>query len=230
MQIDWSTIATSGMPFNQIFARITAIPCAPSMARSGSRCYLAQHAPPLAAQGVFVGASSWKYPGWCGFIYDRDRYEYRGKFAETRFQRDCLREYAEVFKAVCVGAADDTLHTQQHLEATVSQTPDDFRFGLKVTDAITIKKFPQLDRFGGRWSKTQPYVCSGTGHAGSLTELCSFSLRFQQLRHRGLQLLVPPPRHDIRLISHLDIRLQLIVLAELAVRRAPATHRNTEDQ
>jgi hypothetical protein len=28
------------------------------------------------------------------------------------------------------------------------QVPDDFRFGLKVTDVVTIKKFPNLDRFG----------------------------------------------------------------------------------
>jgi uncharacterized protein YecE (DUF72 family) len=55
-------------------------------------------------QGVYIGTSSWKYPGWCGMIYDRARYEYQGKFAETRFERDCLRKYAEVFKPVCVAA------------------------------------------------------------------------------------------------------------------------------
>ena len=38
-------------------------------------------------------------------IYDEQRYNYRGKFAETRFERDCLVEYAEVFKTVCVDAA-----------------------------------------------------------------------------------------------------------------------------
>jgi len=31
-------------------------------------------------------------------LYDRSRYEYRSKFAETRFKRDCLVECAEVFK------------------------------------------------------------------------------------------------------------------------------------
>ena len=51
---------------------------------------LAQRAAALAAQGVHVGTSSWKYPGWCGTLYDRSRYEYRGKFAETRFKRECL--------------------------------------------------------------------------------------------------------------------------------------------
>ena len=62
--------------------------------------------------------------------------------AETRFKRDCLAEYAEVFKTVCVDAAYYTFPSQQYLEGMVEQTPDDFLFGLKVTDAITIKKFP----------------------------------------------------------------------------------------
>jgi uncharacterized protein YecE (DUF72 family) len=113
-----------------------------------SRQDLAQRAASLAAQGVYVGASSWKYPGWCGTIYDRARYEYRGKFAETRFKRECLAEYAEVFKTVSVDAAYYNFPSRQHLEDIVGQTPDDFLFGLKVTDAITIKKFPNLARFG----------------------------------------------------------------------------------
>ena len=66
---------------------------------------LADKAASLAAQGVYIGTSSWKYPGWCGMIYDRARYEYRGKFAEIRFKLDSLAEYAEVFKTVCVDAA-----------------------------------------------------------------------------------------------------------------------------
>ncbi len=114
---------------------------------------LAERAAALAAQGVYVGTSSWKYPGWCGVIYNHARYEYRGKFAETRFKRECLAEYAEVFKTVCVDAAYYTFPSRQYLEGMVGQTPDDFLFGLKVTDAITIKKFPKLDRFGERAGK-----------------------------------------------------------------------------
>jgi len=29
----------------------------------------------LAVQGVYMGASSRKHPGWCGMLYDRVRYE-----------------------------------------------------------------------------------------------------------------------------------------------------------
>ncbi|HWX19727.1 MAG TPA: DUF72 domain-containing protein [Candidatus Binatia bacterium] len=102
----------------------------------------------LAVQGVFVGTSSWKYKGWCGMLYEPARYEWRGKFAESRFKRDCLSEYAEVFKTVCVDAAYYTFPSRQYLEGMANHVPEDFLFGFKVTDAITIKKFPNLERFG----------------------------------------------------------------------------------
>ncbi|MDB6021371.1 MAG: hypothetical protein JWQ04_1228 [Pedosphaera sp.] len=58
----------------------------------------------LAAKGVFIGTSSWKYPGWRGMLYDEQRYVYHGKFGEKRFEKNCLAEYAEVFRTVCVDA------------------------------------------------------------------------------------------------------------------------------
>ena len=54
----------------------------------------------LAERGVFIGTSSWKYPGWRGQLYDKSRYVWRGRFAESRFERLCLAEYAGVFKTV----------------------------------------------------------------------------------------------------------------------------------
>jgi len=107
----------------------------------------------LAIQGVLVGTSSWKYPGWCGTLYDRARYEWRGRFAVSRFNKHCLSEYAEVFKTVCVDAAYYTFPSRQYLEGLANQVPEDFLFGFKVTDAITIKRFPNLDRFGPQAGK-----------------------------------------------------------------------------
>jgi len=46
----------------------------------------------LAGNRVFIGTSSWKYPGWRGMLYDEQRYMYRGKFAESRFEKSCLAE------------------------------------------------------------------------------------------------------------------------------------------
>lgn len=104
----------------------------------------------LAEMGVFVGTSSWKYPGWCGQLYDASRYQWRGKLTKTRFEKDCLSEYAEVFKTVCVDAAYYTFPTPQYLQGLASKVPSDFQFALKVTDEITVKKFPNHPRFGER--------------------------------------------------------------------------------
>jgi uncharacterized protein YecE (DUF72 family) len=104
----------------------------------------------LAAKGVYLGTSSWKYEGWMGQLYDPARYEYRGKVAKTRFERDCLSQYAEVFKTVCVDAAYYDFPRREYLQKLTAHVPDDFRFGFKVTDAITIKRFPNFPRFAAR--------------------------------------------------------------------------------
>src|SRR5258708_5841920 len=107
----------------------------------------------LAAQGVFLGTSSWKYAGWRGQLYDEERYVWHGKFSEARFERSCLKEYAGVFKSVCVDAAYYRFPDRRYLEGLVSQVPPDFLFSLKVTDQITIKRFTNLPRFGIRAAK-----------------------------------------------------------------------------
>jgi uncharacterized protein YecE (DUF72 family) len=104
----------------------------------------------LAARNVFIGTSSWKYEGWLGSLYTSVRYEYRGKVAAKRFERECLVEYAEVFKTVCIDAAYYTFPRIEYLQGLADQVPDDFRFGLKVTDEITIKKYPNHARHGAK--------------------------------------------------------------------------------
>lgn len=114
---------------------------------------LKRNAAELAARGVFIGASSWKYAGWRGMIYDESRYMTRGKFSESRFERQCLSEYAETFKTVCVDAAYYRFPDPRYIEGIVSQVPADFLFTFKVTDEITVKKFTHLARFGQRAGK-----------------------------------------------------------------------------
>ena len=111
---------------------------------------LKQRLAALAARNIFIGTSSWKYPGWRGLLYDEARYVYRGKIAESRFEKNCLTEYAEVFKTVCVDAAYYKFPDQRYLEGLVAQVPPDFQFAFKVTDTITLKHFPNLPRHGVR--------------------------------------------------------------------------------
>lgn len=110
----------------------------------------------LAAEGCYLGTSSWKYPGWCDRLYDRGQYEYRGKFSTSRFEKNCLAEYAQVFKTVCVDAAYYTFPSVRYLEGLAAQVPADFQFGFKVTDEVTIRKFPNLPRFGPRAGQLNP--------------------------------------------------------------------------
>src|ERR1017187_616309 len=126
----------------------------------------------LAAVGVFVGTSSWKYQGWFGQLYTPARYEYRGKVATTRFERDCLAEYAEVFKTVSVDAAYYDFPRREYLKKLADAVPDDFRFGLKVTDAVTIKKFPNLPRFGIRAGKPNEHFLNADLFASAFLKPC----------------------------------------------------------
>ena len=74
-----------------------------------------QKAQELASHGVYAGTSSWKYAGWRGQLYDDSRYLYRGKVAESRFEKNCLTECAEGFKTVCVDAAYYTFPSEKYL-------------------------------------------------------------------------------------------------------------------
>jgi uncharacterized protein YecE (DUF72 family) len=62
---------------------------------------LARRLRALADQRIFIGTSSWKYDGWLGQIYTRERYFSRGKFSQKAFEAECLAEFAETFPIVC---------------------------------------------------------------------------------------------------------------------------------
>jgi uncharacterized protein YecE (DUF72 family) len=115
-----------------------------------NRSKLSESLSVLARAGVFVGTSSWKYPGWIDQLYTRARYERQGKLDERRFKSDCLQEYAEVFKTVGVDSTYYTFPGQSMIFQLSQAVPDDFLFAFKVTGDITIKKFSKQTRFGQR--------------------------------------------------------------------------------
>jgi len=111
----------------------------------------------LAAQGVYFGTSSWKYPGWIGLLYERDRYVWRGRFSEKRFEQNCLAEFAQTFPAVSMDGTYYKFYERAALEELAAQVPEHFQFAFKVCHDITIKQFPQLPRFGLRAGKGNPH-------------------------------------------------------------------------
>ena len=106
---------------------------------------------------MYFGTSSWKYPGWFGTVYERDRYVWRGRFSKARFERDCLAEFAETFPAVSMDASYYQFFEKKTLENLAGQVPEHFRFGFKVCGDITLKQFPRLPRFGKRAGTGNPH-------------------------------------------------------------------------
>jgi hypothetical protein len=78
----------------------------------------------LASRNIFVGTSSWKYEGWLGQLYSPGRCEYRGKIAKTRFEAECLSEYAETFRTVCVDAGFYRFPDEKYIANLASKVPD----------------------------------------------------------------------------------------------------------
>jgi len=95
-----------------------------------------------AGRGIYFGGSSWKYPGWQGMVYTR---RYGSKRA---FDQECLSEYSELFPTVCADFALYDFPAPEKMHIIHEQTADDFKLSLKVTDRITVKKYPNLPRHG----------------------------------------------------------------------------------
>jgi uncharacterized protein YecE (DUF72 family) len=116
----------------------------------------------LAQRGIYLGTSSWKYPGWIGQVYDPARYKVRNASAQRRFERDCLAEYAGVFPTVCGDFAFYQFPSAAAWEQTFSQIPEGFLFSLKVCEAVTVQRFPDLPRYGSRAGKPNPDFMSAS--------------------------------------------------------------------
>ncbi|MGA2273595.1 MAG: DUF72 domain-containing protein [Bryobacteraceae bacterium] len=121
----------------------------------------------LAAQNVLIGGSSWKYEGWLGQVYSRERYLARGHFSPRLFQSECLHEYAETFPTVCGDFAFYQFPTAEFWRRLFGQTPSHFQFAFKVPEQITCKVFPAHPRYGSQGGKENP----GFLDAGALQEM-----------------------------------------------------------
>jgi uncharacterized protein YecE (DUF72 family) len=102
----------------------------------------------LAERGVYFGTSSWKYGGWLGSIYSRERYLTRGKFSRAKFEDGCLAEYARTFPTVCGDFAFYQFPSADYWRRLFAQTPAGFLFGFKVPEAVTVATWPKHARYG----------------------------------------------------------------------------------
>ena len=114
------------------------------------RAGLARRLRELASDNIWIGTSSWKYPGWLDQIYSRDRYLTRGRFSQKRFEAECLAEYAETFPIVCGDFSFYQFPTPEFWQRLFGSAPEGLRFVLKVPEEVTCEVFPKHPRYGPR--------------------------------------------------------------------------------
>jgi uncharacterized protein YecE (DUF72 family) len=83
-------------------------------------------------------------------VYD-ERYP-----SQKAFDQECLAEYSRLFPTVCADFALYDFPDPDKMKMIHDQTTDDFTVSLKVTDRITIKRYPNLPRHGPNAGRENP--------------------------------------------------------------------------
>jgi uncharacterized protein YecE (DUF72 family) len=99
-------------------------PCEPRLPRPGALAAFADR--------LFLGTSSWSFPGWEGLIYDRAT-------GESNLSRKGLIAYAQhpLLNAVGIDRGFYAPVSRSQFETYASQVPDGFRFLVKAPDLVT---------------------------------------------------------------------------------------------
>lgn len=125
----------------------------------------------LAEQQIYIGTSSWKYEGWCGQIYSRERYMVRGRFAQKRFESECLNEYSEVFPVVCGDFSFYQFPSPEYWKRLFGSAGPNLQFAFKVPEDITVMEFPSHPRYGPRAGVENPAFLDADLFRANFTDL-----------------------------------------------------------
>ncbi|MBI3209522.1 MAG: DUF72 domain-containing protein [Candidatus Solibacter usitatus] len=104
----------------------------------------------LADDGIYIGTSSWKYEGWVGQIYTREKYITRGRFSRKRFETECIEEYAATFPIVCGDFSFYQFPSEAYWQRLFTMAGPPLLHAFKVPEDITVKRFPRHDRYGAK--------------------------------------------------------------------------------
>jgi uncharacterized protein YecE (DUF72 family) len=100
---------------------------------------------------VYLGGSTWSFPGWRGLVYE-------GKLTESKLAHEGLAAYAQHPLFRCVGV-DRTYYAPLPAEdfaEYATQVPDDFRFVVKAHEACTVSRWPDRPRYGAQRGLVNP--------------------------------------------------------------------------
>lgn len=110
----------------------------------------------LAAQlpkNLYLGTSSWSFPGWKGLVWDR-------RVTESVLARKGLPAYAAhpLLRTVGVDRSYYAPLRLDEYQAYAAAVPDDFRFLVKAHEWCTLARFPMHSRYGDRAGQRNPNV------------------------------------------------------------------------
>ncbi|MFN4895419.1 MAG: DUF72 domain-containing protein [Pseudomonadota bacterium] len=116
----------------------------PNLCTNLSAEYIRNSPPSPLPRNLYLGTSTWTFPGWRGVIYHGDY-----KSAKD-FSHRCLEEYATIpwFRTACIDSLFYNPPSPTTLERYASQTPSDFSFVSKVWERITVICYPKHARYG----------------------------------------------------------------------------------
>lgn len=101
---------------------------------------------------IFLGTSTWTFPGWRGAIYTR---EYK---SDRDFSQRCLEEYAAIpwFRTACIDSLFYNPPSPTTLQRYATQVPESFRWVSKVWERLTIISYPKHARYGVHAGQKNP--------------------------------------------------------------------------
>lgn len=108
---------------------------------------LAEALPPR----IYMGTSSWSFPGWDGLVYAR-------AYPKPALAREGLAAYARhpLLRAVGLDRSYYGPVPTERLAEYAAEVPDDFRFLAKAHEELTVARFPRHPRYGDRSGRDNP--------------------------------------------------------------------------
>jgi uncharacterized protein YecE (DUF72 family) len=102
-------------------------------------------------QGIYLGGSTWSFPGWAGLVWDRS-------YSPSRLANEGLAAYARhpLLRAVGVDRTHYTPVEAVELAAYREVVPAEFRFLVKAHEACTLARFPDHARYGASRGQENP--------------------------------------------------------------------------
>lgn len=139
---------------------------------------------------LYLGTSSWSFPGWRGIVYRETR-------TEAALAKDGLREYSRhpLLRTVGIDRGYYAPIPAADYARYAEQLPDGFRCVVKVWDAITNRRFPRHARWGAKAGTVNPDYLHPLVFAEQVLAPCAESF----LPHlAALVLEIPPMPPDDR--------------------------------